>query len=315
MGASYHACYPAITELAGNGIAALQVDSAELVHFRRALLLPGTLVVAVSQSGQSAEVVRLAEEIGTTKTGPRPFLVAVSNGTAGPLAGLADVALDTGAGEESGPSTLTFAAALVVLAGLARVLAGAEPDEVVDRLEAAGEEAAGAAERLLAHPEAAAEEVHRWHAGRATTVLLGRGPARAASEMGALLLKESSGLPAEALEAAQFRHGPLELAGPDLAAVVVATEPETRALDVQLATDLGRAGSAVLLVTSGADAPDRGVVPDPAGTLRVEIGPLDRTLAPAVAVVPVQLLSWRLALEKGRTPGQLSRAAKVTTSE
>jgi glucosamine--fructose-6-phosphate aminotransferase (isomerizing) len=314
MGASYHACYPAIAELAAGGVAALLVDSAELVHFRRPLLQPGTIVVAVSQSGHSAEVVRLAEEIGATGMGPRPFLVAVTNGTANRLADRADVALDTRAGEEGGPSTVTFAGALVTLACLARVLAGGDPGESAERTEADADQAAGAAGRLVARPEALGDQLLRWHAGRAATVLLGRGPARASAEMGALLLKETAGLPAEALEAAQFRHGPLELAGPDLAAVVVATEPETTALDVQLATELGGAGSAVLLVTS--DPGGHGEAPsERTGTVHLGIGPLDRTLAPAVSIVPVQLLSWRLAVERGRSPGELTRASKVTTSE
>ena len=66
--------------------------------------------------------------------------------------------------------------------------------------------------------------------------------------MGALTLKEAVGLPIESLETAQFRHGPLELAGPDLAAIVIATEPQTRDLDVGLAGELVDAGAAVLLV-------------------------------------------------------------------
>ena len=47
-------------------------------------------------------------------------------------------------------------------------------------------------------------------------------------------------MPIESLQTAQFRHGPLELAGPDLAAMVIATEPETRDLDVAMAGELSR---------------------------------------------------------------------------
>ena len=61
MGSSYDACYPAVNDLAGRGVPSLLVDTAELLHFRRAVLGPDTLVVIVSQSGESAEIV-----------GPRP---------------------------------------------------------------------------------------------------------------------------------------------------------------------------------------------------------------------------------------------------
>jgi glutamine---fructose-6-phosphate transaminase (isomerizing) len=306
MGASYHACYPAVNELAARGIPALPVDTAELLHFRRPLLSAGALVVAVSQSGESAEVVRLAEEIRAIRPAHRPFMIAVTNGAANRLAVLADAAIDTLVGPEQGPSTMTFAASLVALAGLARVLAGEDSRTAGERTVHTAYEAARAAERLLSGAEERADHLVEWHRAREVTVLLGRGPARAASEMGALVLKEAAGVPAEALEAAQFRHGPLELAGPSMAAMVVATEPETLALDLSLAGDLVESGAAVLVVS-----PERA----PAGALWVEVDRVDRTVAPAVSVIPAQLLAWRLAVERGRTPGVLTRATKVTTRE
>src|SRR6185312_9334755 len=81
-----------------------------------------------------------------------------------------------------GPSTMTFAATLVLMAALARSLAGRDPAPTAD-----AEAAAVAAGRLVADPERTA---------------------------GALTLKEAARFPAESLQAAQFRHGPLELAGP-----------------------------------------------------------------------------------------------------
>jgi glucosamine--fructose-6-phosphate aminotransferase (isomerizing) len=305
MGASYHASYPAISRLAAVGLPALLVDTAELLHFRMPMLDNRSLVVVVSQSGESAEVVRLADELSGRAS--RPLVVSVTNGADNPLAERADVALDTGAGQETGPSTMTFAAALATLSAITDVLGGTDPAAALAAIRTEAEDAAGAASRLLRRPEETAKDLVRWCEGRTTTLLLGRGPARAASEMGALLLKESAGIPAEALEAAQFRHGPLELAGPKLAAVVVATEPETVRLDLGLATDLVAAGSAVLTVTAGGDAPK--------GAVEVDIGPVARGLAPAVAVIPVQLLAWRLAIDLGRTPGILTRATKVTTRE
>ena len=109
-----------------------------------------------------------------------------------------------------------------------------------------------------------------WHGGRATTVILARGGARAAAEMGALTLKEAVGMPVESLQTAQFRHGPLELAGPELAAMVIATEPETRDLDLGIADELRSLGAAVWTVTAGVSAPGA-----------TDVGPLGRLLSPA----------------------------------
>ena len=145
-----------------------------------------------------------------------------------------------------------------------------------------------------------------WHGGRATTVILARGGARAAAEMGALTLKEAVGMPVESLQTAQFRHGPLELAGPGLAAMVIATEPETRDLDLATRRRArARLGAAVWAVTAGGAGAGRAPTSDA----------LHRLLSPAAAIVPAQLLAWRLAILAGREPGAYVHAAKVTTRE
>lgn len=304
MGSSYHACYPAVAELASAGVPAIMVDSAELLHYRRELLGPGTLLVAVSQSGESAEVVRVAEE-ARARSAP-PAIVAVTNGERNPLAALADVVFDTDAGPESGPSTMTFVGALVAVGMIGRVLGGRGSDAALEHLEAEAEIAAVAIERILDDaglPDTLAE----WLEGRTNVVILGRGPARAAAEMGALTIKEAVAMPIESLQTAQFRHGPLEMVGPSLAAIVIATEPETVDLDMSLSSELIEGGAAVFLVTQGTHAP--------MSTPQLAIGHIDRLLRPAVAIVPAQLLAWRLSVLQGREPGAYHRASKVTTRE
>src|SRR5438105_4850681 len=130
MGSSYDACYPAATRLAAAGVLATMVDAAELLHFRLDALGPETLLVCVSQSGESAETVRVVREL--LDRGDRPFIAAVTNGTGSTLARLADRNLDTRGGEEHGPSTMTFAATLVMMAALTRSLAGRDLASAAD---------------------------------------------------------------------------------------------------------------------------------------------------------------------------------------
>jgi glucosamine--fructose-6-phosphate aminotransferase (isomerizing) len=309
MGSSYDACYPAVTELARAGVIAVMVDASELLHFRSAMLDATTLVVAVSQSGESAEVVRLARAL--TERSDRPFLVAVTNGLTNTLSPVADVVLDTRAGAEAGPSTMTFAASLVCLAALAGALAGGEPDRTIERVGREAERTARAIEDVLEDDELPGRLADLL-GDRRSAVILGRGPARAAAEMGALTLKEAAGIAIESLQTAQFRHGPLELAGPGLAAVVIATEPETFDLDLGLAHELVAVGCAVLVVTAGDHGTGRSI---PGGALRVDVGDLGGPLAPAASIVPAQLLAWCLATRRGRRPGTYERASKVTTVE
>jgi glutamine---fructose-6-phosphate transaminase (isomerizing) len=305
MGGSYATCYAPVTALAGSGIGAVMVDSAELLYFRRATLDGSTLLVVVSQSGESAEVVRLMEELNQ---GPeRPFIVSVTNGTANSVTRLANVALDSRADVEHGPSTMTFAAALVLLAALAQVLAGQPADDAVSDVDAEAQEAAHAVERVLPLMDDRAQRLRSWLGHRPVLTLLARGAGRAAAEMGALTLKEAARFPAEAMESAQFRHGPLELAGTDAAVVLMATEATTRDVDLRLAADLVRAGVAVLHI--GGD------IAGIEGMESIAVGAIDRLLISAAAIVPVQLLAWRLAVDRGFEPGTYTRGSKVTRHE
>jgi glucosamine--fructose-6-phosphate aminotransferase (isomerizing) len=293
MGSSYDACYAAVTELAGRGAPVSMVDAAELLHFRLPAVPPDAVVVAVSQSGESAELVRLAERLAE---GPSsPLLVSITNGARNTLAEAAAVALDTGAGQEYGPSTMTFAGSLAMLAGIC----GLSADEI--------EAAAAALDGLLEHAEVLGSMVEQWLGDRPTLALLGRGTARAAAEMGALTLKEAARFPAESLQTAQFRHGPLELAGPELAAAVFASERRTRDLDLGLAQELVAAGAAVLVISPDGAAP--------AGATGIATGEVADGIASAVAIVPLQLLSWALARSRGLAPGTYTIASKVTTHE
>jgi glucosamine--fructose-6-phosphate aminotransferase (isomerizing) len=292
MGSSYDACYAPVTQLAEQGVRAAMVDSAELLHFRLAQVTGRTLVVAVSQSGESAELVRLADSL-RARAQP-PVLVAITNGAQNTLAEKATIGLDTHAGEELGPSTMTFAAALVVLAAIAGD--GDRTMDAADRMDA-----------LLERPEDDAAELATWYGERPVVTLLGRGCARAAAEMGALTLKEAARFPAESLQAAQFRHGPLELAGPAMAAMVFSTAAATRALDLGMADELRSAGAQVLMVgPADAELP---------GAPAIVLSPLSDCLAPAVAVIPTQLLAWSLARRRGLDPGGYSLASKVTERE
>jgi glucosamine--fructose-6-phosphate aminotransferase (isomerizing) len=314
MGSSFDACLAAASVLARHGVMATTVNAAELLHFRSGALTAATPVLAISQSGSSAELVRLAERLAQAPA--RPSLVSLTNGIDNPLARVADIAFDTAAGTEESPSTKTFAACLVLLRALADAIAGGETFDAAQTCAAAAadaERAAAAAARLLTDPFGLAGHMRAWCGERPSILMLGRGTARAAAEMGALILKEAARRQAESLDTAEFRHGPLELSGPELAVAIVSTETATRELDRRLASELARDGASVMMIACerGAEAGDVGAR---AGA-SISIDELHPLLAPAVAVIPLQLLAWRLAVEGGLDPGRMVRANKVTTTE
>src|SRR5262249_29822857 len=226
MGSSFHACQAAARSLGRRGVLAVTTTTAELLHFRWQTAAAARAVVLISQSGRSVEVLGLATKLGSLAD--RPRLIAITNGTDNPLAAMVDICLDTAAGEELGPSTKSYATTFVPLAALVETMSAAATRRSTAAAlsyvaEAAGV-AADAAERVLIKPDMLADELYAWLGGRTTVTILGRGVARGPAETSALVLKEAARLPAEALDAADFRHGPLELAGPDLAVILLSVE-------------------------------------------------------------------------------------------
>jgi glutamine---fructose-6-phosphate transaminase (isomerizing) len=309
MGSSFHACQAAASALGQRGVLAVTTNTAELLHFQWKTAATASAVVLISQSGRSVEVIRLARKLRALAT--RPRLIAITNGTDNPLTPMVDICLDTAAGEEIGPSSKSYAATFVPLAALVETMSAAasrrSTASALSRVAEAAHAAADAAEQLIKKPDALADELYEWLDGRKRVTILGRGVARGPAETSALVLKEAARFPAEALDAADFRHGPLELAGPDLAVVLLSLEEATRRLDDRLAAEVARHRTAVLVVANAQGQADA------ARTLA--IGRVEPLMACAVAVIPAQLLAWRLARALGLRPGEFRLASKVTTEE
>jgi glucosamine--fructose-6-phosphate aminotransferase (isomerizing) len=315
MGSSAPACAAAATVLGGAGLLATPIETAELLHFRLPALAAGGTIVIISQSGAGAELLRLLDALASSPK--RPFVVGVTNGDTNPLARRADLSFDTTAGVEVGPSSGTFAATLVTLAGIVRALGGgpgADAAAIAAQVQALAAAAARALEAVLASAPDTAAALDAALAGRAHRVILGRGTARAAADVGALTLKEAAAFGCEAQDPAAFRHGPLELAGPQLGVVIVALDPATAPLDAALGAEIAAAGCGLVLIGPTAAA-GGGATSAPAGVAAIPIPAVDPLLAPALALAPLQLLAHRLAVRAGRRPGVLLRAAKVTTRE
>ena len=126
MGSSFHALYPLRLALIAQGIQTEMFETSELIHFAPRLLSPDTLVVAVSQSGRSAEILQLLDLIH--KDAP---LIGVTNTPDSPLAQKSSAVLLTRAGEEYSVSCKTYVAGLAALLLLGDLLTGRDPAETI----------------------------------------------------------------------------------------------------------------------------------------------------------------------------------------
>ncbi|MBX3088102.1 MAG: SIS domain-containing protein [Cryobacterium sp.] len=301
MGSSLAALTAFASVLNRRGKVAMLVNSAELLHFGLPLLKEGSVVVAVSQSGYSAEIVRLA----SLSKGLGVRLVSLTNGLENPLARAAEVALDMGAGVETGPSTKSFSATLVMLATIDRLLEGAGVDAAIRQVSDRAEQAALLISKTLEEGRQIGRSISDWSSGHKTMAFVGRGAGVAAASVGALIMKEAAQNPVIGMGTAEFRHGPFELAGPDLAVVVVSIEDATVQFDLDTVKDLKRAGGAVMTIGPSQLGSD----------YHMQTEAIEPLFDAIQAVVPLQLLAWAQASDRHDVPGLFKIGSKVTVKE
>jgi glucosamine--fructose-6-phosphate aminotransferase (isomerizing) len=293
MGSSFHALHPLNLQLIDHGIRSTMVETSELVHYQTCVLNPKTLVIAVSQSGESAEMVRLAK---VNKGAP---VIAVTNTPESTLARRAAVGLVTRAGREFSVSCKTYVATVMMLQWLGDALCGADAEQSRRKMKDASSAAAAYLGDWKKHVADVAERLR----GIRDLFLVGRGASLAAVGAGALVIKESDHFHAEGMNSAAFRHGPFEMLSGEVFVGVFSGDDKTRELNHGLLADIRQAGG-------------RGELIGERSTFEsFRVGECDAAMRPILEMLPVQMITIALAAMAGREAGKFERATKVTTTE
>ena len=294
MGSSFHALHPLLLGLLGHGLPALMLETSELVHHTPGLISAGSLIVAVSQSGASAEILQLLKQLP-----PGARLIGVTNTPGSPLATRANAVLLTRAGSENTVSCKTYVTALAALAILESILTGCDLAATLSWLGNVPEAIAGYLSGLQTYLETLEKRLQNVQ----YLILAGRGASLAAVGTGGLIIKEAAHFPAEGMSSAAFRHGPLEMASPQTFVLVYEGLEPTRSLNRNLVTDIRKVGgeAALVEVASVRDVFRLPSVPS-AGLAILEI-------------LPAQVLSLALARLQNHVPGQFTWGSKVTGTE
>lgn len=252
--------------------------------------LRGALVVGISQSGASPDLVAVLAEAARQQ---RPTL-AITNAPDSPLAAVADVVVDLCAGEEVAiAATKTYSAQLAAVAACSLAWSG-DDLEALAELPAALERALG----LSSQAREAAAGLSR--ADRC--VVLGRGFHHATAFEWALKLQELTYLLAQPFSTADFVHGPVAVVEEDFPVLVVATSGPTYAETSELAGEMVRRRAHVVTL-SDTSAPGSVVVPVP---------DVEPWLSPIVAAPALQHFAHALALARGVDPDSPRGLSKVT---
>ena len=286
-----------------------EADSASEFRYREPMLDDSTLVVAIGQSGETADTVAAMEEVRRSHA----KLVTVCNSPDSQATRLADSSLLMRSGIEVGvASSKTFIASLTILNLLAMRLAAAHDrvgqsgmQEWVDQLA----RIPGHVANLVSKP-AEIDELAGSYCNRRNFIYLGRGINAPVATEGALKLKEISYIHAEAYPAGEMKHGPIALIDHRMPTMAIAPDDALYDKMVNNVQEVKARGGAVLGVLTDGDARLSGLVD---GAMFIPRVP--DHLTPIVATVPLQLFAYHIAVRRGCDVDQPRNLAKSVTVE
>ncbi len=242
------------------------------------------VVIAVSQSGETADVLRALR-------GTEARVIAITNVPGSSITAMADTVVLTQAGPEIGvAATKTFTAQLTALAYIAR---GNVPDNIPSLVY-----------ETLVRNKPVVKSVARWLSAKRNAFYLGRGISTVVALEGALKLKEIAYIHAEGYPAGESKHGPIALVEPGFPVVVVAPKDETYEDVVSNAHEMAARGAEILAIAN-----------EPLELARTTftIPYVDSELSPILSVLPLQMLAYYTATERGLNPDRPRNLAKSVT--
>ncbi len=309
-GTSYHSGFTARYWLESVAKIPCTVEIASEYRYRESVPDADTLVVVISQSGETADTLaalKHAKSLGMTKT------LAICNVPESAIVRESALRLITRAGPEIGvASTQAFTTQLAALALLALALA-----KINGRLSA--EQEASHLNQLRHLPVAVAKvlelepEIEKWaqrFAGKHHALFLGRGSHWPIAMEGALKLKEISYIHAESYAAGELKHGPLALVDKEMPVIAVAPADELlEKLKSNLQEVRARGGELYVFADAGSE------MPESEGVHILHMPEHYGMLSPILHVIPLQLLSYHAALVKGTDVDKPRNLAKSVTVE
>jgi glutamine---fructose-6-phosphate transaminase (isomerizing) len=308
-GTSWHAGLVgrhALEELAGIPV---DVEYASEYRYRRQLRIPGTLTIAISQSGETAdtlEALRAARATGST-------VVGIVNVVGSTIAREADGGIYLHAGPEIGvASTKAFTSQVVALLLLGLYLGrqrGVLPGDEGRRLVAEFEQLPELVARALElQPEV--QHVAEAYADVGNALYLGRGVNYPVALEGALKLKEISYIHAEGYPAAEMKHGPIALIDANMPVVCIAPHDHVYPKVVSNMQEVRARGGRIIAITSEGNGDLRHLVEH-----ELRVPACDPLCSPVLTVIPLQLLAYYIALQRGCDVDRPRNLAKSVTVE
>jgi len=287
----------------------VEVEYASEFRYRNPIVRPDDVVLAISQSGETADTlaaIRLAKDKGA-------HVFGVCNVVGSSIARETHAGAYTHAGPEIGvASTKAFTAQVAVLTAMAMHVGrklGQLDDPSFMRLMTGLDNVPGLVKKVL-NNAGSVEHIAREFASAENALYLGRGFQFPVALEGALKLKEISYIHAEGYPAAEMKHGPIALIDEDMPVVFVATQDEVYEKVVSNIQEVKARGGRILSIVTEGDTKVKAL-----SDHVLEIPKVHEALAPLLTAVPMQLLSYHIALLRGCNVDQPRNLAKSVTVE
>ncbi len=281
-----------------------EAEVASEFRYREPLVDQHTLIIAVSQSGETADTlcaVKTAKELGA-------YVIAITNVPASSLTGVADCTLLTLAGAEIAvAATKSYNTQLTLLYYLAVELAKAcsLPPPAVAHAETIKQNALEA----LSHKDAIINLTKKYSDSR-NVFFLGRWLDYTTALEGALKLKEISYISAEGCPSGEIKHGTLALIAKDTLVINIITCPSIKEKSMNALHEVKTRGAKTLLITCFPE-----LVSDYAVDDYILLPCLNQFLMPLISIIPVQLFSYYMARARGNDADKPRNLAKSVTVE
>ncbi len=287
----------------------VEVEYASEFRYRNPVIHPGDVIIAVSQSGETADTlvaIERAKEQGAV-------IFGVVNVVGSSIARLSDTGAYTHAGPEIGvASTKAFTAQLAVLTMIAIKIAfekGSIDRQRFDYLLNELNDIPAKVELVLQQQDKIKTLAEKYKDAR-DFLYLGRGYNFPVALEGALKLKEISYIHAEGYPAAEMKHGPIALVDDQLPVVFVATRDSYHEKIVSNIQEIKARKGKVLAVITDGDEMIMGLADD-----YIEVPPADEIVAPMLSTIPMQLLAYYIGVAKGLDVDKPRNLAKSVTVE
>lgn len=287
----------------------VEVEYASEFRYRNPVIQPGDVIIAISQSGETADTLVALENAKQQGA----FIFGVVNAVGSSIARMSDAGAYSHAGPEIGvASTKAFTGQLAVLAMMALKIGYAKGTlnekrylELIRGLEEIPEKV-----RQILNDTSAIQAIAEKYKDATDFLYLGRGYNFPVALEGALKLKEISYIHAEGYPAAEMKHGPIALVDDKLPVVFVATKDRYYEKIVSNVQEIKARKGRVIAVATEGDT----VIPGMADDV-MYVPDADEVLAPLLSVIPLQLLSYYIGIAKGLDVDKPRNLAKSVTVE